>query len=106
MYVEVNDYQAKIFGPWARWPLAVARSGEFLGNRRRRRHLEVQVEILAWELWSFLIGFGLMTYLENYSKMNNDYSSTCFFNNVNVPNILILKCKKQLREAPETDHSL
>ena len=41
-----------IFGPCTWWMRALARLGEFLGRRRRRRrHLEAQVDILAGKLY-------------------------------------------------------
>ena len=40
-----------IFGSWAWCIRALARLGELLGRSRHRRHLEVQVDILAGELY-------------------------------------------------------
>ena len=51
--IEVRDSLNGIFGPCTGWIRALARLGEFLGrrHRRRRRHLEVQVDIQAGKLY-------------------------------------------------------
>ena len=47
-----EDFQSGIFGPCAWWSRALARLGELLERRRRRRrHLEAQVDILAGKLY-------------------------------------------------------
>ena len=65
----MRDSLNGIFGPWVSWIRALTRLGELLGRRRRRRHLEVQVDILAKELYlefsnwilTHMIALGILT---------------------------------------------
>ena len=53
MYVEVRDSPHGIFGSCTRYPRGLTKWAELLGRRRRRhrRHLEIQVDIQARELY-------------------------------------------------------
>ena len=52
--VEVRDSPHGIFGSCTRYPRGLTKRGELLGRRRRRRrcrHLEIQVDIQAREVY-------------------------------------------------------
>ena len=58
--IEVGDSPHGIFGSCTRYPRGLVRWTELLGRRRRcRRHLEIQVDIQARELYLELVPMDL-----------------------------------------------